>query len=75
MPVMNGTDASRHILKAMFEAQQPNSENDLTTIVALTSFTTAKVKKECLELGMKKVITKPLTLQNLNEVMTNYFLA
>ena len=59
MPEMNGQDASRIILD---EVKERKCE---TSIVAVTSFTNAKVEQECLEIGMKRVCNKPLRPETL----------
>ena len=41
MPVMNGKDASRHILKLQQESLDENDE-EMTHIVAVTSYTNSK---------------------------------
>ena len=45
----------------------------ITTIVALTSFTTNSVKQECYEAGIVKVINKPLLFKQLHKVMWQYY--
>jgi CheY-like chemotaxis protein len=70
MPVMNGQDASRFIL-AMMKKAEPDVE--LTHIVSLTSFTSENIVKECLSIGMKKVYFKPLSREDLEEIMVNNY--
>ena len=70
MPVMCGQDASKIIL-AMMKKAEPG--NELTHIVSLTSFTTQKTVDECLKIGMKKVYFKPLSKEDLHEIMVNHF--
>ena len=48
-------------------------DNEMTYIVALTSYTNSKIKQECMEAGIKKVINKPITLHTLNEIMWEYY--
>ena len=45
----------------------------MTYIVALTSFTNQAIEQECLSVGIKKVIYKPLTFPILNEIMWEYY--
>ena len=66
MPVMGGQDSSKEIFKLI-------GDEPLTTIVALTSYTMEKVKEECLMIGMKEVIHKPLNFKNLHRIMHRYF--
>ena len=70
MPVMNGDDASAHILNMM--PVHPECL-ELTQIVAVTSHTNKKIKAKCLEVGMKEVYNKPLSLQALRQIMTNHY--
>ena len=66
MPVMGGIDSSREILK--IAGNEP-----LTTIVALTSYTNANVKEECLKIGMKEVIHKPLSYKTLHRIIHKFY--
>ena len=66
MPIMSGQDASRHILELQ-------GEQDLTRIVALTAFTNSKTHEECGIIGIKKLIKKPLSYQDLHSVMHLHF--
>ena len=45
----------------------------MTYIIALSSFTNEKIVNECLNLGMVRVINKPLEFPILNEIMWKYF--
>ena len=49
-------------------------EHELTHIVALTSFSNAKLKEECALVGIKKVYNKPLNLVMLCEIMKNHYM-
>ena len=72
MPVMGGQEATEHILKLMPKPKK--GEQELTHIVALTSFTNGKVQENCLKIGMKQVYEKPMKLDpHLNEIMKKYF--
>ena len=71
MPVMGGEEATIEILKLMPKPQL--GEEELTHIVACTSFTNEKTWENCLKIGMKKVYTKPLKLHHLEEIMQSNF--
>ena len=58
MPIMGGEDASKLILEYMKE----NTSDELTHIVAVTSFTNKKTIDTCISIGMKSVYAKPLKL-------------
>ena len=66
MPVMGGIDSSREILKIA-------GDEPLTSIVALTSYTNEKVKEECLSIGMKEVIDKPLSYKTLHRIIHKFY--
>lgn len=67
MPEMDGIQASDLILKMQ------QSESDLTHIVALTSFTTKQYVEKCKKAGIKEVYFKPLSLENLHQIMELHF--
>ena len=71
MPVMGGEEATEHILKLMPKPKP--GEEELTHIVACTSFTNIKLQENCINIGMKKVYTKPIKPPHLNEIMKNNF--
>ena len=70
MPVMNGIEAATRITE--LQSGVENGET-LTNIVALTSFTNEKVRKDCITAGMKEVYNKPLQSDTLKELMDKYF--
>ena len=72
MPVMTGVEASVEILRQMREAMGPGQE-ELTHIVALTSFTTNSIQQKCIEVGMKTVYFKPLKFEVLAVIMQQNF--
>ena len=72
MPVLDGKEASRIILQMQKEVQLPD-QDELTRIVALTSFTSQKIVDECLAIGMKDVTFKPLKLEVLKKIMQEHF--
>ena len=67
MPVKNGYEATEEILK-MADREQvlrrnasaDRANSNFCTIIALTSYTTNDVEVRCLNLGMKRVIFKPI---------------
>lgn len=67
MPEMDGIQASDLILKMQ------SSESDLTHIVALTSFTTNQYVQKCKQVGIQEVYFKPLTQENLHQIMELHF--
>ena len=71
MPVMGGIEASKIINDIQLDS--PGQEL-ITHIVALTAYTNANSIKECLDVGIKKVLNKPLNFDHLHEVMwINFF--
>lgn len=64
MPVMSGEEASEKILKLEREVRKEGND-ELTHIVALTSFTNKKVHDNCRSIGIKEVYLKPLTFAKL----------
>lgn len=65
MPIMSGLDATREIRKI------PNIEQP--TIIALTANSTEKSRKECLEAGMDRFLSKPLKKSDLLSELTQVF--
>ena len=59
LPDINGIDLSKQIL-----AKYPNA-----VIVAQTAFATPDVEEECLTIGMKAFITKPLNTQIIERIL------
>ena len=49
------------------------SNQELTHIVALTSYTNEKVKADCYAAGIKRVINKPLKYKTLHYVMWKHY--
>jgi CheY-like chemotaxis protein len=62
MPVMGGIEATEKILRL-----RP------TNVVALTSYTGEKVKKECHDVGMKDVYLKPCFAIMIKEIIQKYY--
>jgi len=48
-------------------------ELPMTYIVASTAYTSEDSIKKCLSIGMKKVLPKPVSAKQINEVMQLYF--
>ena len=48
-------------------------ENEITKIVALTSYTNEKVKQDCYDAGIKEVFNKPINYTSLHRIMWMYF--
>ena len=63
MPVLDGFDATREIIHHL-GTQRPH-------IVALTAISQAVELERCLEAGMDEVITKPLRMVRLEELLTD----
>lgn len=61
MPVMDGFTASL----AIRENQGPNQ---FTPIIALTANSLIGIKKECISAGMDDILSKPISLDRLNEM-------
>ncbi len=67
MPVMSGFDATQKIR----ELEGPNEH---VPIVALTAGVVKGEKERCLEHGMDDYVTKPVVLEKLKEVLSNFLL-
>ena len=63
MPILDGFEATERILR-----MDPSSN-----ILALTAYCSESVKKKCIELGMKEVLNKPVTVAKLDQIMELYF--
>ena len=83
MPVKDGYQATEAILNMAKQEEQRLNLNDnnpadeidssFCTVIALTSYTTSDVETRCLNLGMKRVIGKPLNAVQLKECIDKYF--
>ena len=70
MPIKDGYQATEEILKMVEQEEKSlrlrqnisadGANSNFCTIIALTSYTTSDVEARCLNLGMKRVIFKPL---------------
>jgi signal transduction histidine kinase/CheY-like chemotaxis protein/HPt (histidine-containing phosphotransfer) domain-containing protein len=69
MPVMDGFEATRHIRR--LEAQLPG--NVRTPIIAVTAGKTEVEKDRCFASGMDRILFKPYSTAELNNVLANYF--
>lgn len=64
MPVMNGWDATKEIVKLM-------KENKIrpVVIIALTAYDDANSLKKCTEVGMEYILQKPLNNEKLQNII------
>jgi signal transduction histidine kinase/CheY-like chemotaxis protein len=67
MPVMDGYEATRNIRKLEKSSDHKN------LIIALTANTIEGDKNKCLEAGMDDFIPKPITMNALQDLLSNYF--
>eukprot|EP00808_Paulinella_micropora_P018061 g22921.t1 len=65
MPIMDGFDATRIIKKLTYSIKKP-------IIVALTANDTGNVRARCTEVGMTDFLTKPLSLQQLTNLIKTH---
>lgn len=63
MPIMDGFDACRDILA--------REDKNPPVIVALTAHATKDTEQRCLEAGMNQVLTKPITMDRLQQLLEN----
>ncbi|MCD8139052.1 MAG: response regulator [Planctomycetaceae bacterium] len=68
MPVMDGYEATGLIRR--FEESEPNGKRRI--IVALTANTVAGDRERCLKAGMDDYISKPVTLEQLRDVISQH---
>jgi len=69
MPVMDGFDATRHIRQ--LESQRAG--NRRIPIVALTAGKTEVEKERCYASGMDRILFKPYSTMDLNNILSQYF--
>lgn len=62
MPEVDGMEATKLILEQVPEEKQPK-------IVALTAAVSNDVREQCLAIGMKGFISKPISIQKLSQVL------
>jgi CheY-like chemotaxis protein len=65
MPVMDGLEAARRILKELPSEEKP-------IIVAMTANVLTGERERCLEAGMKDFISKPVQLETLKKMIERY---
>jgi signal transduction histidine kinase/ActR/RegA family two-component response regulator len=63
MPVMNGQEAMKNILKLQ------KSSDQSPYVIAITANAMMGEKEKCLELGMDGYLTKPVTLEQISETL------
>ena len=64
MPVMNGIEATKEILKI----------SPKLNIIAQTAYTSDKDKNEALSAGCEDFISKPIKVENLKRIINSYFI-
>jgi len=67
MPIMDGYEASRVLTALMKSAEIPE-----TTIIGCTAFTAKNKLDECLASGMSGVITKPIVIDKLKNIIKKH---
>ena len=65
MPKMDGIEATRLIIEQI-------SEEDRPIIIALTAAVSNDVKQNCMDVGMKGFISKPINIKKLAETLKQY---
>lgn len=65
MPIMDGIQASYEILGSLEEHEQP-------TIIALTGSAEPEIQEQCLDVGMKDVIWKPVKRDQVTEAIIKW---
>lgn len=65
MPVMDGLEATRRILGELPAGEKP-------IVVAMTANVLSGERERCLEVGMKDLISKPISFQILKEMIERY---
>lgn len=79
MPIMDGFDATDHILsecnkayKKIVNLSKTVQERDMSSfcnIIALTAYTSKDIEERCYHLGMKQVIPKPIDFKQMKEII------
>ena len=66
MPELDGISATKEIYKML-------PEGEACTVVAVTAWTSDEIEKECIDVGMSRVLGKPINVKALKEVLDQYF--
>ena len=66
MPIMSGMEATSIIKCKIKEENQPRA------IIALTANVFEENKRECIKVGMNDVLTKPISIVKLKELLAKY---
>lgn len=67
LPVLSGID-----LTAQLRAFELATNRASVPIIGLTAHAEKQIKQTCQRIGMNEIITKPITLDNLNTILSNY---
>jgi CheY-like chemotaxis protein len=67
MPVMNGLDATKAIREKLPPVDQPH-------IIAITAYAMTYDREKCIRAGMDDYLSKPITLEDLKEIISRYSL-
>jgi CheY-like chemotaxis protein len=65
MPKVDGIEATRIICEQIPEENRP-------VIIALTAAVSSDIKKNCMDVGMKDFISKPISIKKLVEILKQY---
>lgn len=67
MPIMNGIEAAKAISQEI--KTQPNEAQRAVKIIGLTGHIDEKIKQNCLENGMESVLTKPINVRTIEQMI------
>ena len=74
MPIMDGYDATKKIIKIIGENNIINSDSNYDCkVVAITAFVNDENKKKCYRSGMVEVLHKPVAYDRLKLVFDKYY--
>jgi two-component system, sensor histidine kinase and response regulator len=65
MPVMDGFEATKRIIQML------GGQDRAPPIIALTAYTTEETRKQCLHVGMRGFLTKPLEMNKFKEILSS----
>lgn len=78
MPVMDGIEATRQILNYLSQ-QVERAGNlelvnmDLTHIVAITSYQVEQIRQQTIDVGMKDMFEKPISIESVHIMVWRHF--
>ena len=73
MPNLDGIQAAKQIMEYQFELQRSDPERKMVPIVAVTAYEDDETLTKCLEVGISRVLNKPVSIDKLDAVVRELY--